>query len=126
MSMGTLLDSSAILAFLWDEPGSDKVIAAFHQGSVGCTVANWAEVVSKIVSRRGDWNAAEAALLGRGLSLIPIEADDAVAAGKLWSNHPTLSLGDRLCLAVGQRLGGVIITADRAWTEVSELVELIR
>lgn len=26
-----------------------------------------------------------------------------------------LSLGDRLCLALGDRLGGEVLTADRAW-----------
>lgn len=126
MTMGVLLDSSAILAFLWGEPGSDKVSDAFNESVVSCTVANWAEVVAKVVSRSGDWNAAEAALVGRGLQLIPIEVDDAVAAGQLWDQHRTLSLGDRLCLAAGQRRGDVIVTADRAWADVSEQVQLIR
>ncbi len=33
----------------------------------------------------------------------------------LWSADPGLSLGDRLCLALGQRLGEQVVTADRTW-----------
>jgi len=122
----TLLDASALLAFLWDEPGTDAVTAAFAQGDTGCTVANWAEVVAKVVSRGKDWSVAEAALLGQGLDILPIETVDAVIAGRLWTEHPSLSLGDRLCLAVGRRLDAVIVTADRAWVEVSPRISLIR
>ena len=39
-----------------------------------------------------------------------------------------LSLGDRACLATGLRLGGPVITADRAWAAVNVgvTVQLIR
>lgn len=29
----------------------------------------------------------------------------------------SLSLGDRLCLALGKRLGATVLTADKAWGE---------
>jgi PIN domain nuclease of toxin-antitoxin system len=41
-----------------------------------------------------------------------------------------LSLGDRICLALGQRTGQLVLTADRSWVNVAVLVgvqvELIR
>jgi len=95
------------------------------EGAV-CTVVNWSEVAVKVLSRGGDWTAAEAALRGKGLTIVSIEVDDAAAAARLWLNHPTLSLGDRLCLAVGLRTGTTILTADRAWTAVSSAVTLVR
>jgi len=121
-----LLDASAILAFLWDESGSVQVARAFEQGQVGCTVANWSEVVAKVVSRREDWLLAQAALVGRGLEIVPIEVADAVQAGRMWEAQPSLSLADRLCLAVGARLAATILTADRQWATVSPLVVVIR
>jgi len=111
---------------LWGDPGTDAISLIFVQGDVGCTVANWAEVVTKVVSRGKDWSVAEAALLGRGLEIIPVETVDAVAAGQLGAEHPSLSLGDRLCLAVGLRLQAAIVTADRVWAEVSPQVVVIR
>ncbi|MCL2788433.1 MAG: PIN domain-containing protein [Micrococcales bacterium] len=126
MRVASLLDASAILAFLWAEPGSDQVAQAFARGTVGCTVANWSEVVAKVVARRRDWSLAESALIGKGLGIVPIETVDAVEAGRMWATHPALSLGDRLCLSVGQRLGATILTADRQWRDLSPLVVLIR
>ena len=124
--MTTLLDASAVLAFLWGEPGSERVREAFAGGDVSCTVANWSEVVAKVFARGGDWNVAEAALVGWGLSLLPLDAQDAVEAGKLWVSQRSLSLGDRLCLAAGLRRGATIMTADKAWCAVSPLVVSIR
>jgi PIN domain nuclease of toxin-antitoxin system len=91
--MPFLLDSSAVLAYLWGERGAERVGRAFSEGPVGCTVANWAEVVAKVVAKGGDWDAAEAALICRGLALVPISGDDAVAVGRLWDRHRSLSPG---------------------------------
>jgi len=120
-----VLDSSAILAFLWEEPGSDRVQEALAQGAV-CPVANWSEVAAKVLARGGDWLAAEIALTGLGLTVVPVEVEDAVRAARLWLEHPALSLGDRLCLAVGLRMGATVVTADQAWRAVSDQVTLIR
>ena len=118
-----VLDSSAILAFLWDEPGTDTVKAALSAGAV-CVVANWSEVAAKVLARGGDWPSAEAALLGFGLRIVGIEPVDAVQAARRWEAHPSLSWGDRLCLA--ERLGATVLTADRAWCAASDAVRLIR
>jgi PIN domain nuclease of toxin-antitoxin system len=121
------VDASALLAFLWGEAGAEEVRAALDSGDrVQCTVANWAEVATKIFARGGNWAAAETALMGFGLEVAPILADDAVAAGRIWLDYPHLSLGDRLCLAVGLRVGGAIYTADRAWEPVSPHVRVLR
>jgi ribonuclease VapC len=41
-----------------------------------------------------------------------------------------LSMGDRICLALGQRTGQVVLTADRSWVDVAASVgvrvELVR
>ena len=45
----------------------------------------------------------------------PVTEVDAEWAAVRWSRSEGLSLGDRLCLAVGQRLGATVLTADKAW-----------
>ena len=121
-----LLDSSAILAYLWAEPGWEVVQARLDDGPSGCPVVNWSEVAAKVLSRGGDWPAAEAALIGQGLEIVPAETEDAVTAARLWLGHSALSLGDRLCLAVSIRLDAEVVTADQAWLQVSPRVSLIR
>ena len=126
MTTRVLLDASAILAYLQDEPGAAQVADALSGGNASCTAANWAEVVTKVVAKQLDWRLAETALSGQGLGVLPVDRCHAVAAGLMWTTHPALSLGDRLCLAVGERLDVPILTTDRYWVNVTPLVQVIR
>jgi len=121
-----VLDSSALLAFLWDEPGGKAVEAALATGDAVCTVVNWSEVAAKVLAKDGDWTAAETALYGLGLVIAQITADDAISAARMWLKYPSLSLGDRLCLAVALRQQCTVMTADRMWAAVTGLVQLVR
>ena len=54
----------------------------------------------------------------------PVTAEDAETAATLWQDHPTLSLGDRLCLALGHRLAVPVLTADRAWGNQPPIIQI--
>ncbi|MCL1897963.1 MAG: type II toxin-antitoxin system VapC family toxin [Micrococcales bacterium] len=125
MTRRLLLDASAILAYLWNEAGSDQVASALVQGAVGCTAANWAEVVTKVLARGADWDLAKTALIGQGIEIIPVQTEEAERAGRLWQTHPSLSLGDRFCLAVAQNLDVPVLTTDRYWAKVTPLAQVI-
>lgn len=118
-----VLDASALLAFLQDEQGADRVEEELPHGIVGA--ANWSEVVQKIVARGADWSVARALLLSYGLRVEAVTEADAERAAIMWRPGAGLSLGDRLCLALGYRSGAAVLTADRAWGE-SEGVEQLR
>ena len=107
-----VLDASALLAWLGDEPGADAVAAV--AGPV-CSAANWSEIVQKGLSRGipVDDLAAAAAVLG--LVVLDVSRADAERAAGLWVALPSLSLADRLCLALAERLGAPALTADQAW-----------
>lgn len=51
----------------------------------------------------------------------PFSADDALVAASLYPevSAPGLSLGDRACLALAQRLDAPAVTADHAWALLS-------
>jgi ribonuclease VapC len=51
------------------------------------------------------------------LHLIAFDEHQARAAARLWRSIRRfgLSVADRACLALGLRLGGPVVTADRAW-----------
>lgn len=50
---------------------------------------------------------------------------DAERAAALWRREDGLSLGDRLCLALGERMEQDVLTADAAWAGLPR-VALIR
>ena len=109
-----LFDSSALLAFLRGEAGSDVVEQALETGGV-CGAANWSEVARKVRSHGRDWAQARALLLSYDLAVEPVTVADAEAAASQWKVGSGLSLGDRLCLSLGTRLGATVWTADRQW-----------
>jgi PIN domain nuclease of toxin-antitoxin system len=109
-----VLDASAILAFLKGEPGEDEVERALEAGAVA-GAANWSEVAQKVIGAGEDWNLARALLESYGTTVEPVSVDDAECAAARWGREPHLSLGDRLCLALAERLEAEVLTADRAW-----------
>lgn len=119
----TVLDASAVLAFVQGESGADEVEAQIEGAVIGA--ANWSEVVQKVVSRGGDVAIVSALLQSYRVQIVPVMKEDAEIAAFMWRAGDGLSLGDRLCLALGERLGQTVLTADTAWGE-SEKVRQIR
>lgn len=109
-----LFDASALLAFLQEEEGADVVERALVEGGV-CGTANWSEVAQKVLAHGKDWELARALLTSYQLDLEPVGVDDAEDAAASWSPGRGLSLGDRLCLALGRRLEATVWTADSTW-----------
>lgn len=127
--MTTVLDASALLAHLLDEPGADEVNESLDEGAV-ISAVNWAEVLSRLSDLGSDPRRVAADLEAQGLlatlAIVPFDPDDAITVGALRSatRGPGLSLGDRACLSLALRLGAPALTADRAWDEVDSEVEV--
>ena len=112
--MTVVVDASAILAFVQDEPGADVVEVALN-GRAICGAANWSEVAQKIRAAGRDWNLVQALLGSYELEVEPVGVEDAEWAARHWQRGDGLSLADRLCLALGDRVDGDVLTADLAW-----------
>jgi ribonuclease VapC len=119
----SVLDASAVLAFLRDEPGAGAVEAVIDTGMIAAP--NWSEVVQKLrqVSASADLLAVR--LLATGMEVEPLFRVDAELAAQIWEHHPSLSLADRSCLAVAARLELPVLTADPAWAEVDLGIEVV-
>jgi PIN domain nuclease of toxin-antitoxin system len=124
-----VLDASAALCFLNNEPGAEIVERMLGRAII-CSV-NLAEVVSKLTEHgnSADWIRQDMARLQTRMRVVDFDIDLAWRAGLLraTTRHLGLSLGDRACLALAEREGGVAVTCDRAWREVAGVaVELVR
>ena len=110
-----VLDASALLAFLQNEPGADQVEAVLTRACV--SAVNLAEVFSKLVQHGKPLEAVTYQIDRLHLPVFPFDAGDAKIVATLWPpTRPSgLSLGDRACLALGLRLGVPVLTAERAW-----------
>lgn len=128
--MAPVLDASALLAHLRDEPGADVVAEAIAGGAVISTV-NLAEVFSRVADRGEDpaklaAELTQSGLLDGAITVEPFTAADAIDAGRLrpLTRDAGLSLGDRACLALARRLDAPALTADTEWQGVAHGVEL--
>jgi PIN domain nuclease of toxin-antitoxin system len=119
----TVFDASALLAYLAGEPGNEVVEAALERGG-RCGAANWSEVAQKVRAAGADWTLSAALLSSFGLVVEPVLVADAEWAAQRWQRGEGLSLADRLCLALGQRTGEPVLTADRSWGEGDGIVQV--
>jgi ribonuclease VapC len=124
MANETVLDASAILADIFDEPGAEVVRAALADGRL--SAVNLAEVVTKLLDE--GLPADEVDFLARRLTcaIEPADRDRAVRAALLHqrTRRAGISLGDRFCLALAQEIGAPVLTADRRWNELDLGVEV--
>ncbi len=120
----TVLDASAVLAFLQGEDGANVVADALADGAF-CGAANWSEVAQKVLASGRDWSLARALLGSYGIRVEPVAVEDAEWAARRWRRGEGLSLADRLCLALGERLDAPVLTADTSWGS-SQRVRQIR
>ncbi len=119
----TVYDASALLTYLQDERGAAVVVERLQDGG-HVSAANWSETAQKVIAAGGDWPLAAALILSYDVSVEPVTLADAESAASLWRGGESLSLGDRLCLALGERLQAEVLTADSAWAGCDRVILL--
>lgn len=127
-----VLDASALLAYVYGEPGAETVEAALSEAVIHAV--NFAEVLSRLAERGSSPEDSLGVLEAAGvMKLLTVDlgtVEDSLNAARLrpLTKSAGLSLGDRYCLALAQRLGVPALTADRQWAvlNIGIAVQVIR
>lgn len=116
--MSLVIDASALLALLNQEPGVEQVLQQLDGASM--SAVNWSEVVQKALHRGVDTVGMRAEVQQLGLRIEAFTPAHAESCAALWSTtrQHGLSLADRACLALAQQHSASVLTADRAWTRL--------
>jgi ribonuclease VapC len=119
-----VLDASAVLALIQNEPGSVKLRGAM--GAALLSSVNLCEIHSKLILKglaaTESWNRIEALQC----DVRAFTADQGKLAAELIpATRPFgLSLGDRACLALAMERKAKVYTADRNWKNLSLGIEI--
>jgi len=119
-----VLDASALLALLAEEPGADEV-EKLLDGAAMSTV-NLSEVLQKSEQHGIDTEGLDFDLEALGVEFHPFDLTQARATADVWARAPRagLSLGDRACLALAHSLSGTAVTTDRRWSAAKHGTEV--
>jgi len=111
-----VLDASALLAVLNQEPGAEKLTPELLGEGVASTV-NLAEVQTKLVREGADPDEAWDLAIASVPRAEPFTSEHAKIAGSIVKQTRPLglSLGDRACLALAVALKAPVYTTDGEW-----------
>ena len=112
--MAKVFDSSAVLAFLYEEPGWEKTLADLPGGLL--SAVNAAEVLAVLIRNEMPLEEALLALRKTRLKIVDFSLEYAAKTAELLTRG--ISLGDRACIATALLLGSPAVTADRNWASL--------
>jgi ribonuclease VapC len=117
-----VLDASALLAMIREEPGGEAVAGAIARARM--SAVNFAEVVSFLTHAGLPAPQIDAMLAPLPVDIIDADRELALSAGRLRKTtaEAGLSLGDRFCLALAARDRLPAWTADRQWRTIASRV----
>lgn len=123
MPIKWLLDASAVLAWLQEEPGSEVVDEVLDASAIASI--NAAEVLHKLIGQGATPEQAGEILARLAVPIVDFTFSHLPASTR-FSKIKGLSLGDRACLAVAEGMGIMAVTADQQWSRCGAEVRLIR
>jgi ribonuclease VapC len=124
LANSVVLDSSAILAVVFNEPGAEKVVGLLNGGLLSSV--NLAEVHTRLILCRMPPDFARSRVMTMGCEICFFDEHQAYLAGELAAiTHPYgLSVGDRACIALAIERNAKVYTADRTWKNLNLGIEV--
>lgn len=122
-----ILDASAVLAYLQNEKGKEKVEAILETSAIGRV--NVTEILPKLIEKGMSFENAKEIFENLDLQIVEFDENQSLKAAELrpLTKHLGLSLGDRCCLALAILKNLPAVTADRNWAGLNVCkIEVIR
>ena len=127
----SVLDSYAILVFLFKQPGYEKIMALFEKASESdktllIAAPNWAEVCYVVERKVGaaQWHDARAKILGLPIEIVAAEQELAEMAGEIKATKK-MSLADCFAAALAKRGNADIYTGVPEFRSVEKAVRVV-
>lgn len=112
-----IIDASAVLAYLFKEPGAD-IIERYIKDGLAITTVNLTEVILKLKTLPISQAETISSLSNLGMETIDYNQSLMRATAQLdWPRRPYLALADKICLGAGNYFKYPVITADKLWTK---------
>jgi ribonuclease VapC len=128
--MKIILDSYAILTYLQNEAGTQRVKEIFQAAATdGNTpylpLINLGEIIYIVERNLGLEEAQKTLSVIRQLPLtiLPADEESVLAAAHIKAHYP-VSYADAFVIAAAQKIGAVILTGDPEFETVAEIVEI--
>ncbi len=121
-----VLDASALIAFLREERGADKVAAVLAESCI--SAVNLAETYGKLVEYGKPLDAVASQIDRLQIPVISFDAEQAQIAASLWNKTRAvgMSLGDRACLSLAMKIGAPAFTTEREWEKCGLGVKIVK
>jgi len=118
-------DASAFIALLIGEPFT--LFDPQRIANASISAVNLSEVLARLLEIGMPESEVESAVAQLDLRVVAFDEMHALDTARLRTatRHAGLSLGDRACLALGNRLGCPVVTGDRAWASLDIGVEVV-
>jgi predicted nucleic acid-binding protein len=126
-----VLDSYAVLAFLFEEAGHEKIRSLFEKAAESdkallIAAPNWAEIRYMIERKVGrvQWHEARSKLLGLPLEIVPVDQELAELAGEIKATRK-MSLADCFAAALAKQRKADLYTGDPEFEALEPELKII-
>lgn len=127
----SVLDSYAVLAFLFGEAGSEKVVALFEKAADAgknalIAAPNWAEIRYQVERKVGatKWEETRAKLMGLPIEIVPADQKLAEIAGEIKARRK-MSLADCFASALAKERKADVYTGDPEFRAVENEIRIV-
>lgn len=127
----SVLDSFAVLAFLFKEPGYEKVLEAFEKAAAAdrfllIAAPNWAEVRYQVERkvRKARWDEVRDKLLGLPIEIVAADRHLAELAGEIKATKK-ISLADCFAVALAKQNRADLYTGDPEFRLVEKEIKVV-
>ena len=116
-----VLDSTAVIALLYSEPGHQYVQEVLDKSAV--SAVNLAEIVNKLAQRGPTSEVVRQSLVQLKLRVEDWSEGMAYQSVEFapYSKSHGLSFGDRACLTLAKQLRATVVTSDKTWRRLPPL-----